>query len=125
MNVVLWIIASLLAAVFLANGLLKIVQPKEKLAASAMTGWAEDFSPGAIKTMGALQIAAAIGLTLPAVVNIALVFVPLAAVGLVAMMIGAAIVHVRRDELQRILPNLVLVALAAVVVWGRFGPHAF
>lgn len=125
MNVVLWIVASLLAAVFLANGLLKIAQPKEKLAASTMTGWAEDFSPGAIKTMGALQIAAAIGLILPAVVNIAPVFVPLAALGLAAMMIGAAIVHLRRHEVQRILPNLVLVALAVVVVWGRFGPHAF
>jgi uncharacterized membrane protein YphA (DoxX/SURF4 family) len=125
MNVVLWIVASLLATVFLANGLLKIAQPKEKLVASAMTGWAEDFSPGAIKAMGALQLAAAIGLILPAVVNIAPVFVPLAALGLGVMMIGAAIVHSRRHEVQRILPNLVLVAFAAVVVWGRFGPYAF
>jgi uncharacterized membrane protein YphA (DoxX/SURF4 family) len=125
MNLVLWIIASLLAAVFLANGLLKLAQPKEKLAASAMTGWAQDFSPGAIKAMGGLQVAAAIGLILPAVVNIAPVFVPLAALGLAAMMIGAAIVHLRRHELPRILPNLVLVALAAVIVWGRIGPHAF
>jgi uncharacterized membrane protein YphA (DoxX/SURF4 family) len=90
MNVVLWIIASLLAAVFLANGLMLIAQPKEKLAASGMTRWAQDFSPAAIKAMGALQVAAAIGLTLPAALNIAPVFVPLAALGLVAMMIGAA-----------------------------------
>jgi uncharacterized membrane protein YphA (DoxX/SURF4 family) len=125
MSVVLWLIASLLAAVFLANGLMKIAQPKEKLAASGMTRWAQDFSPSAIKAMGALQVAAAIGLTLPAALSIAPIFVPLAALGLVAMMIGAAIVHLRRHEPQRIVPNLVLIALAAIVVWGRFGPYAF
>jgi uncharacterized membrane protein YphA (DoxX/SURF4 family) len=55
-------------------------------------------------------------------VNIAPVFVPLAALGLVAMMLGAAIVHVRRNEPQLIVPNLMLIALAAVVAWTRFGP---
>jgi uncharacterized membrane protein YphA (DoxX/SURF4 family) len=125
MNVVLWIVASLLAAVFLATGLMKIVQSKAQLAAVPMTRWAEDFSPGAIKTMGTLQVAAVIGLTLPALVNIAPVFVPLAALGLVAMMIGAAIVHVRRNEPQLIVPNLVLIALTAVVAWTRFGPYSF
>ncbi|TDO29811.1 DoxX-like protein [Kribbella sp. VKM Ac-2527] len=125
MNVVLWIIASLLAAVFLANGLLKLAQPKEKLAASAMTRWAEDFSPNAIKAMGTLQVAAAIGLTLPALLDIAPVFVPLAALGLAAMMIGAAIVHTRRHELPMLAPNLALAALAATVAWARFGPYAF
>ncbi|WP_328992259.1 DoxX family protein [Kribbella sp. NBC_01245] len=125
MNVALWIIASLLAVVFLANGLMKLAQPKEKLAASSLTSWAEDFSPGAIKAMGALQLAAAIGLTLPAILKIAPIFVPLAALGLVAMMTGAAIVHLRRNEPARIIPNLILIVLAAIVVWGRFGPYTF
>ena len=110
--------------VFLATGLMRIAQPKEKLAAAQMTRWAQDFSPGAIKTMGALQVTAAIGLTLPALVNVAPVFVPLAALGLVAMMIGAAFVHLRRNEAQLVVPDLVLITLA-VVAWGRFGPYSF
>jgi hypothetical protein len=53
------------------------------------------------------------------------VLVPLAAVGLILLMTGAAITHARRRELQGILVNLVLLALAVVVVWGRFGPASF
>lgn len=124
MNVILWILASVLAGVFLGAGLMKIFQPRQKLASSGM-GWAEDFSLGAVKTMGVLQVAAVIGLILPAVLNIAPVFVPLAALGLAVMMIGAVIVHLRRNEARMILANIVLFMLAAVVVWGRFGPYSF
>ena len=69
MNIVLWIIAGILAVAFAGAGLMKLTQPKEKLAASGM-GWTEHFSPGAIKAIGALEVAAAIGLILPAVLGI-------------------------------------------------------
>ena len=124
MNVVLWIIASVLAVAFLGAGLMKVAQPKEKLAASGM-GWTEQFSPGAIKLIGGLEVLAAIGLILPAALDIAPVLVPLAAVGLVLLMIGAAITHARRNEAQMIAVNVVLLVLAAVVIWGRFGPYSF
>ena len=124
MNIVLWIIAGLLAVAFAGAGLMKLAQPKEKLAASGM-GWTEQFSPGAIKAIGALEVLAAIGLILPAVLDIAPVLVPLAALGLVLMMIGAAITHARRKENPMIGANLVLLILAAVVAWGRFGPYSF
>ena len=124
MNIVLWIIAGLLAFAFLAAGAMKLTQPKEKLAASGM-GWTEQFSPGVIKTIGALEVLAAIGLILPALFDTATVLVPLAALGLVLMMIGAAITHARRKENQMIGVNVVLLILAAVVAWGRFGPYAF
>ncbi|WP_250002817.1 DoxX family protein [Actinoplanes sp. M2I2] len=124
MNVVLWIIAGLLAAAFLASGVLKIVQPREKLAASGM-GWATDFSAGTVKLIGALEVLAAIGLILPAALDIAPVLVPLAALGLVLVMIGAIVVHARRKENQPIGINAVLLILAAIVAWGRFGPYSF
>lgn len=124
MNIVLWIIAGLLAVAFLGAGTMKIVQPKEKLAASGMA-WTEDFSPGMIKTIGLLEVLAAIGLILPAALNIVPVLVPLAAVGLIALMIGAAVTHGRRGETAMIAINVVLLALAGVVAWGRFGPYAF
>lgn len=124
MNVVLWIIAGVLAAAFLGAGLMKVAQPKEKLAASGM-GWTEDFNAGAVKTIGALEILAAIGLILPAALGIASVLTPLAALGLALLMIGAAIVHARRNESQMIVANAVLLVLALVVVWGRFGPYSW
>jgi uncharacterized membrane protein YphA (DoxX/SURF4 family) len=124
MNVALWIVAGLLALAFLAAGLMKISQPKEKLAASGMA-WTEDFSPGAVKAIGTLELLAAIGLILPAALGIVPVLTPLAATGLVVVMIGAAVTHARRKEHQMILANLVLLALAAVVAWARFGPYSF
>jgi uncharacterized membrane protein YphA (DoxX/SURF4 family) len=124
MNVVLWIVAGLLALTFLASGLMKLAQPKEKLAASGLA-WTEDFSSGAVKGIGALEALAAIGLILPAALNIAPVLTPLAAAGLVVVMIGAAITHARRKEYQGIVINAVLLVLAAVVAWGRFGPYSF
>jgi uncharacterized membrane protein YphA (DoxX/SURF4 family) len=123
MNVVLWIVAGVLALAFLAAGLTKLTQPKEKLRATM--AWVEDFSPGLIKGIGAVEVLAAVGLILPAALDVVPVLVPLAAVGLVVLMAGAAITHARHKEFPMIAINLVLLVLAAVVVWGRFGPYSF
>ncbi|MDQ1503188.1 MAG: hypothetical protein QOD57_915 [Actinomycetota bacterium] len=124
MNTFLWTVAGLLAVVFLAGGTMKLTQPKAKLAATGQ-GWVEDFSDNAVKGLGLLEVLAAIGLILPAALDIAPVFVPLAATGLGVMMVGAALTHARRREFPNIAVNTVLLALAAVVAWGRFGPHSF
>ena len=124
MNVVLWIVAGLLAVAFLAAGLMKLTQPKKKLADSGM-GWTEDFSDGAVKGIGALEVLGAVGLILPAALDIVPVLVPIAATGLALLMLGAAVTHARRKESTNIVVNIVLLALAAFVAWGRFGPYAF
>jgi uncharacterized membrane protein YphA (DoxX/SURF4 family) len=124
MDVVLWILAGLLAVAFLASGLLKLVRSRAQLAESGL-GWVEDFGEGTIKLIGVLEILAAIGLILPAVTGIAEILVPLAAAGLVLVMLGALVVHARRKEYPMVVLNLVLIVMAAVVAWGRFGPYAF
>jgi uncharacterized membrane protein len=123
-NVVLWIVAGVLAAAFLASGLMKLAQPKKKIVDSGM-GWAEDFSDGAVKGIGALEVLGALGLILPAVFDVATVLVPIAATGLALIMLGAAVTHARRKESQMVVVNVVLLLLAALVAWGRFGPYAF
>ena len=124
MNIVLWIVAGVLAAVFLGSGLSKLVQPRKKIVDSGM-GWAEDFSDGAVKGIGALEVLGAAGLILPAALDIVPVLVPIAATGLALLMLGAAVTHARRKESTNIVVNIVLLALAAFVAWGRFGPYAF
>ncbi len=123
MNIALWIVAGVLALAFLAAGLMKVSQPKEKLAASM--GWVDDFSPGTVKFIGTMEILGAIGLILPAAIGIAPVLTPLAATGLAITMILAAIVHGRRGEPQMIIVNAVLLVLALFVAIMRFGPQAF
>ena len=123
MNIVLWILAGLLAAFFLAAGLTKVSQPKEKLATNMK--WTEDFSAGTIKLIGTAELLGAIGLILPAVLDIAPILVPLAATGLAVIMIGAIITHARRKEPQPIIINTVVLIIALVVLIFRFGPNSF
>ena len=75
--------------------------------------------------IGLAEILGAIGLVLPAAVHIAPILVSLAAVGLALVMVGAAVVHARRNEPMNIAVNVVLIALAVFVAWGRFGPYSF
>ena len=124
MNIVLWIIAGLLAAAFLAGGAMKLAQPREQLAARGL-GFVEDFGDGGVKAIGALEVLAGLGLVVPAVTGVAPVLVPLAALGVVLLMIGAMVVHLRRGETQLIVVNVAILALAAVVAWGRLGPQPF
>jgi uncharacterized membrane protein len=121
MNLTIWVLQILLALAFLAVGLTKTTQPRQKLA-TAM-GWVEDFSDTGVRTIGALEILGALGLLLPAVAGVATVLVPNAAVGLALVMVGAAVTHRRRGELPVIGSNVVLLVLAVVVAWARFGPY--
>jgi len=123
-DIALWITAGLLAVAFLGSGAMKLTPPKEKLAAFGW-GWVEDFSGSSIKAIGTLDVLAAVGLILPATLDIPPVLVPLAAVGLVLLMVGAFITHVRRREAQGIVVTLILLTLAGFVAWGRFGPQSF
>src|SRR5690242_13599760 len=118
MNIATWIVQILLALAFFMAGLMKFTQPKEKLA--ERMGWVNDFSPSIVKAIGFIEILGAVGLVLPALTNILPILTPLAAAGLVLDMIGAVVTHLRRKEYPMIAANLVLLALAAFVVYGRF-----
>jgi hypothetical protein len=120
MNLILWIIAGYLAAVFLFAGATKLFIPQEKLAKAPGGGWVLDFSAGFVKALGAVEILGAVGLILPALLDIAPILVPLAAVGLASIMVGAAIVTFRRREFKHMLGNLTYLALAVFVAWGRW-----
>lgn len=124
MNLALWIVVIVLAASFAGSGLMKLLVPKEKLVNSGQ-GWAQDYTPTNIRLIGVVELLGAAGLIFPAVTHIAPILVPLAAVGLGLVMVGAAAVHARRKEAMNIGVNAVLLALAAFVAWGGFGPHPF
>jgi uncharacterized membrane protein YphA (DoxX/SURF4 family) len=126
MNLALWIVAGLLAAAYLFAGGGKLIMSKEKMAAmSPSARWVEDFSAGSVKAIGALEVLAAMGLVLPAALDIAPVLVPLAALGLVLIMLGAVITRIRRREFTFMMADLVYLALTGFVAWGRFGPESF
>ena len=118
MNIALWVVQGLLALVFIMAGGMKVMQPKEKLAENM--GWVEDFSPNTIRLIGTLEILGGICIVLPALTGILPLLTPLAAVGLALDMIGAMITHLRRREYSNFGFNIVLLALAVFVAYGRF-----
>jgi uncharacterized membrane protein YphA (DoxX/SURF4 family) len=117
-GIALWVAQVLLAAAFLGAGAMKLSQPKEKLAKNM--AWVEDFSQPAVRLIGAAEVLGAIGVVLPALTGILPWLTPLAALGLVLTMIGAALTHLRRKEYGNIAMNAVLLVLAAFVAFGRF-----
>lgn len=126
MNIALWIVTGLLAAVFLFSGLGKLFVPREKMAGMTEAAhWVLDFQPGALKTIGAVEILGALGLVLPALLGVAPIVVPLAACGLVLIMIGAMRVRIRRGETKAALGDGAYLALAAFVAIGRFALEPF
>jgi hypothetical protein len=125
MNLALWIVAGVLAAVLLVSTN-KAFVPREKIASIGHAAeWVLDFSPGALRAIAAVEFLAAAGLILPAALDIAPVLVPLAATGTVLLFVGAVITRLRRGERATIAPDLVYLAMAAFVAWGRFGPESF
>jgi len=118
MDTIVWIAQILLALAFGMAGVMKATQPKEKLAANM--GWVNDFSQNAVRGIGTVEMLGAIGLILPALTKIFPVLTPVAAVGLVLVMVGAIFTHIRRKEFPLVAVNLVLLAIAAFIAYGRF-----
>ena len=116
MNIALWVAQGFVALVFFLTGALKVVTPKERL--TEKMHWAATWPPGRIKLLGLAEVAGAIGLVLPAALHIAPVLVPIAAVCLAVLMLGAVQTHRRFHE--SVVPALVLVLVCVPIAAGRF-----
>ena len=120
MNIALWITSGLLAVAYLAVGGMKVALPKERLAENPnLSAVTEEYSESAIKLIGAVEVAGALGLILPWATGIAVVLTPAAAIGLVLLQLGAARFHGRRKEYKQWPVNAVFAALAAFIAAGR------
>jgi len=118
-NIVLWIVSSVLALGFLFAGISKLTQPKDALAKRGMA-YVDDLTQTQVRLIGTAEVLGALGLILPQATGIAPVLTPIAALGLAALMVGAMLTHWRRNERQAIGANVVLFALAVFVAVGRF-----
>ena len=125
MNLALWIATGLLALIALAGGISKTFIAKEKLAAQHGGEWTGHASVGFVKTLGVLELLAAVGLILPATLDIAPAIVPATAFCWVLLMVGAMITHARLGQFALVGLNAVYLALAAFITWGRFGIAPF
>ena len=113
MNYALWIVQWLLALLFLFAGGTKLVLPVETLTEQMpMPGWF-------VRFIGVAEVLGAIGLILPGLVRIRPALTPLAAVGLVIIMIGATVLTLASGEVAAALIPLVVGLLLAFIAYGR------
>jgi len=111
----LWLVQGLLALLFLFAGSMKLIMPIEVLTAQISVPL-----PGAfLKFIGVAEVAGAMGLILPGLVRIRPLLTPLAAAGLVIIMIGATVVTLAGGEIVSALVPLVVGLLCAAVAYGR------
>ena len=114
MNIAMWIIQVLLAALFLFAGIMKLIMPIEEMTKEiAMPG-------GFLRFIGVVEVLGAIGLILPWLLRIRPNLTPLAAAGLVIIMIGATAVTLMSGAIATALIPFVVGLLAAFVAYGRW-----
>jgi uncharacterized membrane protein YphA (DoxX/SURF4 family) len=122
MNVVIWIVQIVLAALFLGSGGAKLTQPEDKLA-ERMT-FIPLYPKHSVRFIGAAEVLGAIGLIVPAATKIAPVLTPIAATGLFVIMAGATATHLKLKENKVAPVTVVLALLALFVAITRFGAYS-
>ncbi len=113
MNVALWIIQGLLALLFLFAGGMKLVLPIEEMTKQMAL-------PGAfLRFIGVAEVLGGLGLILPGITGVRTSLTPLAAAGLVIIMIGATVLSLTSGGVVAALFPLVVGFVAAFVAYGR------
>jgi DoxX-like family len=118
-NKALWIVQALLAAIFLFAGGIKLILPIEEMTKQIPV-------PGLfLRFIAVCEVLGALGLILPGLSGVRPGLTPLAAAGLVIIMIGATVVTLATDGIALALIPLVVGLLSAFVAYGRWShrPH--
>jgi putative oxidoreductase len=115
MNIVVWVVQLLLAVAFLAHGWMFLSPPAglvDQLNA-ALPRWFQVF-------IGAAEVLAAAGLTLPGVTRILPGLVVWAAVGIMTITASATVFHLARGEMSSAATTLILFGIATFVAYARY-----
>lgn len=118
LRVALWITQALLAVAFGLAGAMKISQPIPALTASL--GWPGALPSALVRFIGTSELAAAVGLVLPGLIRVRPVLTPIAALGIVVIMVLATGFHLIRAEFHALPITGIFASLALFVAWGRW-----
>ena len=120
MHRLVWILQIVLGVYFVVAGVMHFVVPD---GLPAQLDWMYELSTWAHWASGAAEIAGGLGLVVPAVARVRTELVPLAALGLLVIMLSAAVWHASRGEAQNLVTNLIVAALLGFVGWVRWRVH--
>lgn len=115
MTVAYWILAGLLALLYLFSGGSKVLRSREQL--QPMMNWVDDMPMPAVRAIGVAELLGAVGLILPPLLGIAPALAFAAAIGLLVLQVVATLFHLSRGEKDNIGLNIGLVVVTAALVW--------
>lgn len=119
MNILLWTITVVVSVIFAASGVMKSTLSRDRLLASGQTGIGP-FPMPLVRAVAVCELAAVVGLIVPWLTDVARFLTPIAALGLVAVMYGAAVSHASLREPKQTAVVLGILCTCAFLAAARF-----
>lgn len=118
MNIILWILQTLMAVLFMYSGICKSILDIPTLVGKGQTG-VEKLSIPFVRFIGASEILGAIGLIFPTLLHIAPNLIAISAICLGFIMVPASVIHYLRTEYKTVIGNCVVLVICLFIAYGR------
>ena len=115
MTLAYWIVAAVLALLYVLSGGLKVLRSPDQL--RPMMGWVDSMPLSYVRAIGVVELLGAVGLILAPLTGVAPALALAAAIGFVLIQVGAISLHLSRGEAKLIPFNIFLLILAGAAVW--------
>lgn len=121
LNIGLWIAQWLFAVSFVGAALMKLAMPITQLA--AMWPWTGELAPNLVRLLGVIDLFGGLGVLLPSLTRIQPRVTVATAVACIALQLCASVFHASRSEFSALPVNVVFIAIAVFIAWGRWSGH--
>ena len=117
LHIILWVAQIILGGMFIMAGMMKSTQPITDLSKSVP--WTANVPVALVRFIGVCELLGGIGLILPGLLRIKPILTPIAAIGILLIMVFAIVYHVSNGEANVIGINIAFGLVAAFIAWGR------
>lgn len=118
LNIALWIAQWLFAASFVGAAIMKLAIPIAQLA--TIWPWTGELAPTLVRLLGVIDLLGGLGVLLPSLARIKPRLTVVAAIASIALQLCAMAFHASRGELAALPVNIVFIAIAIFIAWGRW-----
>ena len=117
LHIILWVAQIILGGMFIMAGTMKSTQPIVDLSKSVP--WTANVPSVLVRFIGVSELLGGIGLILPSLLRIKPILTPVAAIGILLIMVFALVYHIMNGETNVIGINIAFGLVAAFIAWGR------
>ncbi len=117
LHIILWVAQIILGGMFIMAGMMKSTQPIVDLSKSVP--WTANVPLALVRIIGVSELLGGVGLILPSLLRIKPILTPIAAIGIILIMVFAMVYHIVNGETNVIGINVAFALVAAFIAWGR------